>query len=196
MRLFLSSIVFFYIYPLKGKIGLMLKKRIPYALANTLYEIPSSFYLAKGIKTIFLDLDNTLAPYHCSLPDDRAKRWAHEAKDNGITVYILSNNTGKRVGLFAKELGIECASLMRKPFSGPLKRFLRTKELDPNECIMVGDQIMTDVTACNGAHVRCILTEPLDGNEPPWTRFNRLFDRPKRKKIKKLGLAKPWEELL
>ena len=174
----------------------MLKKRIPYALANTLYEIPFSFYLAKGIKTIFLDLDNTLVPYHCSSPDDRAKKWAQEAKDNGITLYILSNNTGKRVGLFAKELGIEHASLMRKPFSGPLKRFLRTKGLDPNECIMVGDQIMTDVTACNGAHVRCILTEPLDGSEPPWTRFNRLFDRPKRKKIKKLGLAKPWEELV
>lgn len=174
----------------------MLKKRIPYALAKTLYEIPFSFYLGKGFKTIFLDLDNTLAPYARATPGEDAKRWAKQAKENGLSVYILSNNTGKRVGLFAKELGIEHASLMRKPFSGPLKRFLMAKDLNPNECVMVGDQIMTDVTACNGAGVRCILTDPLDPHEPPWTKFNRLFDRPKRKKIKKLGLAKPWEEIL
>ena len=175
---------------------MMLKKRIPYALAASLYEIPFSFYKAKGVKTIFLDLDNTVAPYTCPLPEERAIKWCEEAKQNGLTVYILSNNTGARVSRFAKDLGIEFASMMRKPFSGPLKRFLRTKELDPNECIMVGDQIMTDVTACNGAGVRCILTEPLDPHEPPWTKFNRLFDRPKRKKIKKKGLAKPWEEIL
>ncbi len=174
----------------------MLKRRIPYALADSLYEIPFSFYKSKGVTTIFLDLDNTLAPYSCACPDERTRNWADEAKKNGLTLYILSNNTGKRVGLFAKELGIKHASLMRKPFSGPLKRFLRTKGLNPEECIMVGDQIMTDVTACNGAGVRCILTEPLDPHEPPWTRFNRLFDRPKRKEIKEKGLSKPWEELV
>ncbi len=174
----------------------MLKKRIPYALAASLYEIPFSFYKAKGVKTVFLDLDNTIVPYVCPSPDERAKNWCLEAKRNGLEVCILSNNTGKRVSLFAKDLGVEFASMMRKPFSGPLKRFLRTKNLDSNECIMVGDQIMTDVTACNGAGVRCILTEPLDSHEPPWTKFNRLFDRPKREKIKKKGLAKPWEEVL
>lgn len=173
----------------------MLKKRVPYALANSLYEIPFSFYSSCGVKTILLDLDNTLVPYACPVPDDKAREWAKEAKENGFEVYILSNNTGKRVGLFSKELGVSHASMMRKPFSGPLKRFLKTKGLKAEECIMVGDQIMTDVTACNGAGVRCVLTEPLDGHEPPWTRLNRLFDRPKRKKIKRLGLAKPWEEL-
>ncbi len=175
---------------------MMLKKRIPFALAASLYEIPFSFYKAQGIKTIFLDLDNTLAPYSRPLPEDRAKSWCAEARRNGFSVYILSNNTGARVSRFAKELGIEFASMMRKPFSGPLKRFLKEKSLNPQECMMVGDQIMTDVTACNGAGVRCILTEPLDPHEPPWTRFNRLFDRPKRKKIKEKGLAQPWKEIL
>lgn len=174
----------------------MLKKRIPYALAASLYEIPFSFYKAKGIKTIFLDLDNTLAPYLWPSPDERAKNWCEEAKSNGLDVYILSNNTGRRVSLFAKELGVGFASMMRKPFSGPLKRFLSSKNLKPAECMMVGDQIMTDVTACNGAGVRCVLTEPLDPHEPPWTKFNRLFDRPKRKKIRKEGLSRPWEEIL
>lgn len=173
----------------------MRKKRIPFALASSLYEVPFSFYKRQGIKVLLLDLDNTLVPYTSSLPDERALLWRQRAKEEGLEVYILSNNTGKRVSDFAEKMDVKYASLMRKPFSGPLKRFLANHGYAPSACMMIGDQIMTDVTACNGANVRCILTEPLDSHEPPWTKFNRLFDKPKRKKIKRLGLAKSWEEI-
>ena len=43
--------------------------------------------------------------------------------------------------------------------------------------------------------IRAILTEPLDPHEPPWTKFNRIFDKPKRKKIFARHLAPDWKEI-
>ena len=174
----------------------MRKKTVPFALAESIYEVPKSFYLEHGIRFLLLDLDNTLVPYSVSYPDERFLSWAKEMEDAGLSLCICSNNSGKRVSNFALAAGCQYASYMRKPFSGPMKKLLKKKGWPQEETLLIGDQIMTDVKAGNGAGVRCLLTEPLDSQEPPWTKFNRIFDRPKRKKIKEKGYAKPWKEIL
>ncbi|MCR5349193.1 MAG: HAD-IIIA family hydrolase [Bacilli bacterium] len=174
----------------------MRRRCIPFALAETIFEIPASFYQSLGVKAVLVDLDNTLDPYVVSDPTESPKKWKEALLGAGLRIVILSNNSGKRVSRYATELGVEHRCFMKKPFSGPLKRFLAQENLKPGEAILVGDQIMTDVQAANGAGVRCVLTEPLDPREPPWTKFNRLFDRPKRKKIKAKGLAPDWKEIV
>ena len=173
----------------------MRKRCVPFAVADSIFEIPADFYLSLGIKAVLVDLDNTLDPYVVSDPTERPLRWKDDLFAAGLRIVILSNNSGKRVRRYAGQLGVECRCFMRKPFAGPLKRFLKEEGLSPNEVILVGDQIMTDVKAANGAKVRCILTEPLDPREPPWTKFNRMFDRPKRKTIKAKCLAPNWKEV-
>lgn len=173
----------------------MRKKNIPFALAESLYDVPPSFYKDHGFEFLLLDLDNTLVPYFVSSPDERFLSWAKEMNQSGMKLCICSNNSGKRVSKFASEAGCQYACFMKKPFSGPLKKLLREKGWDASKTLLIGDQIMTDVKAGNGAGIRCILTEPIDGKEPPWTRFNRIFDRPIRRKIKEKGLAKPWKEI-
>ena len=173
----------------------MRKRVIPFAYAESIYDILPSFYEAHGVKVILCDLDNTLDPYWVKEPTPRALEWAEKIKARGLGIVILSNNTGKRVERYAKLLGVEFQGMMKKPFSGPLKRYLRNKGLKPEEVMLVGDQIQTDVKAGNGAGVRTVLLEPLDPKEPPWTKFNRLFDRPKRRRLKKLGLLKDWRTI-
>ncbi len=173
----------------------MRKKLIPFAYANSLFEVDPSFFVSCGVKTVFLDLDNTLAPYSVSHPDEKTKEMINHLKEAGIRCFVTSNNRGKRVHIFCEELGVERASMMAKPFSFKLKKLMASEGIKPEEAMLIGDQIQTDVKAGNGAKVRTLLLEPLDPNdEPPWTRFNRLFDRPKRKKMAKLGLLKPWKE--
>jgi len=173
----------------------MNRRNIPFALGNSIFEIPPEFYLRLGVKAVLVDLDNTLDPYTVSDPTDKPIEWKKRLMEKGLRIVILSNNSGKRVKRYAGELGVECRCFMRKPFAGPLKRFLKEEGLQPEEVILVGDQIQTDVRAANGAGVRCILTSPLNPTEPPWTKFNRLFDRLKRKKIIEGRLAPKWEEL-
>ena len=173
----------------------MRKRVIPFCRANSVFEIPASFYRKLGVKVLLMDLDNTLDPYTVSEPSDRALAWAKQMKEEGFSIYILSNNSGKRVGHYASLLGVNARYFMKKPFSGPLKRFLEEMNLPKEEVILIGDQIQTDVKAGNGAGIRVILTEPLYEVEPPWTKFNRLFDKPKRKKIVNKHLSPLWQEV-
>jgi predicted HAD superfamily phosphohydrolase YqeG len=96
----------------------------PFALANSIFEIEPSFYRSLGITTVLVDLDNTLDPYTVSDPTERTIKWKESLIALGLRIVILSNNSGKRVRRYAEKLGVECRCFMRKPFSGPLKKFL------------------------------------------------------------------------
>ena len=174
----------------------MRRRNIPFALAQNIFVIDADFYAKHGVTTLLVDLDNTLDPYVVKDPSPETIVWKKRMDEAHIRVVILSNNSGTRVHRYAEGLGVECRCFMKKPFSGPLKKFLEEEKLPKESVLLVGDQIMTDVKAGNGAGVRVILTEPLyTKKEPPWTRFNRLFDRPIRKKIKAKGLAKDFKEV-
>ena len=130
----------------------MNKKLIPFALAKSIYEVEPAFYKKLGIKAILCDLDNTLDAYDIKEPGERAFALKKELDCLGIDLYIASNNSSKRVRHYAEILGVKCASGLLKPFSFRLKKFLKREHLDPNDVLMIGDQIMTDVKSANGAH--------------------------------------------
>ena len=62
----------------------------------------------------------------------------------------------------------------------------------PEETMLVGDQLMTDVLAGRGAHIRVMLTEKVVKEDQFTTHFNRLLDRPIRKHLKKKGKLPDW----
>lgn len=173
----------------------MNKKAIPFAIASSVYEIPFSFYKENGIKHILLDLDNTLACYKDKLPSEKAKKLIQSLKENGYEVAIASNNTNKRVLEFAKELGIPAYCALRKPFSGPLKSLMRKEGFSKEDTVLIGDQILTDVYAANGAGVRAILCKPLTELDPLWTRVNRFFSKKKMKQLYQEPYKKLWREI-
>ena len=50
----------------------MFKSFIPFAHATSIYEIEIDFYKRHGVKTLFIDLDNTLDSYKASAPKQNA----------------------------------------------------------------------------------------------------------------------------
>ena len=163
----------------------MKKKPIwfPTYRANSIFEIPVSFYAEHGIKVVLSDLDNTLDDYRVKTPSPRTQELVKNLKEAGINFYIASNNTSKRVSLYGKELGIPVFSGLMKPFSGPLKKLIEKQGFKKEEVVLIGDQVLTDVKAGNKAGIMTILTEPISEGDIIWTRFNRVFEKKKRKKI-------------
>ena len=51
---------------------------------------------------------------------------------------------------------------------------------------------MTDIKSGNGAHIKTLLTEPIVKEDQWQTRFNRMFDKPVRKRLKKKNLLNDW----
>ena len=173
----------------------MLKRFIPFAHAESIYEIDLSFYKKIGIKYVFADLDNTLDSYKQATPLEKAKELKSKLEKEGIELIIVSNNTGARVQKYSKELGVRHFSSLAKPFSSKLKKIMKRSNIKPDEVVMIGDQIVTDISCANGAKVKSVLTEKLVKEDQPTTRFNRLFDNPLRKKLRRKNLLKDWRQI-
>ena len=173
----------------------MLKRFIPFAHAESIFEIDLSFYEKLGIKYVFADLDNTLDSYKQATPLERAKNLKRELEKNGIELIIVSNNTGSRVKKYSKELGVRHFSSLAKPFSFKIKKIMKRANIKPESVVMIGDQIVTDISCANGAKIKSVLTEKLVPEDQPTTRFNRLFDNPLRKKLRKKNLLRDWRQI-
>lgn len=172
----------------------MCKKYIPFAHAKSVFEIDISFFKKYEISTILIDLDNTLDSYKTKYPTERALDFKNLMDNNGIDLIITSNNTGKRVSLYASALGVKFWSSVGKPFGGKLNRLLKENGINKNNVILIGDQTTTDILCANNAHIKSVLTDKIVKEDQPTTRFNRLIDVPMRKHLNKKGLLIDWRD--
>ena len=170
----------------------MFKSFIPFAHAQSIYEIEIDFFVRNGVKTLFVDLDNTLDSYKATEPKERTINLVKSLRDAGITPVIISNNKARRVCVYADKLGVEYLASARKPFSKKLKLEIARRGLTNDDVMLVGDQMMTDVLVAHGAKIRVVLTEKVVKEDQWTTHINRLMDRPIRRYHRKRGNLVDW----
>ena len=149
-------------------------------------------YSKNNVTTLLIDLDNTLDSYRLYEPTERAVQLIEDIKKTGVTPVVVSNNRGKRVGTYAKALGVEYIYSAHKPFSRRIRNFLKERNVPIENSMLVGDQMITDVLAAKGAHLRVVLTEKIVKEDQWTTHINRLLDRPIRKHLNKKGKLPDW----
>lgn len=173
---------------------MMFKSFIPFAHSQSIYEIEPEFYVRHKVKVLFMDLDNTLDSYKARVPQERTLELVKRIKEAGINPVIISNNKAKRVSGYANLLGVEFLSSARKPFANKIKKEIARRGLTPEDVMLVGDQMMTDVLAAHGAHIRVVLTEKVVKEDQWTTHINRIFDRPIRKYHRKRNNLVDWRK--
>lgn len=173
----------------------MWKKFIPYAHAESVFALSDDWLINHHVKYLLVDLDNTLDSYNLKKPTMKAIEFKARLDKLKIKLLVLSNNTKKRVSLYAKELKVDYLNSLTKPFIYRLKKALKKRNINIEDSLMVGDQVVTDVVAGNRIGIRVILTDKLVSEDQPTTRFNRLFDTPIRKRLAKNNLLKEWNEV-
>ena len=75
----------------------MFKRFIPFAHANSIYDIPVDFYQQNGVSLLLIDVDNTLDSYRLYNPTERAVNLIENLKKASITPVIISNNRDKNI---------------------------------------------------------------------------------------------------
>jgi len=170
----------------------MFKRFIPDYHATSIYDVNVEFYHSIGVKNLLIDLDNTLDSYRLFSPSPRTLALKNKLIAAGINIYIISNNHGPRVTAYANALGVDYLHSTRKPFAYKVKRLLKDKNYVPEETMLVGDQLITDVLCAKRSGIRVMLTEKIVEEDQWTTHFNRLLDRPMRRHLKKKGLLKEW----
>lgn len=120
---------------------------VPDVMKDNIYEIPARLFTNRGITHIFLDIDNTVAPYTVDEATPRMRAWVQGLRDAGLELFILSNNRGDRPEKFASAFDLPYRKRARKPFPKNARAVMAERGWLPENTAFIGDQIYTD-TAC------------------------------------------------
>lgn len=138
--------------------------------------IPFELLKEWGIKGILIDIDNTIASRDKEdfLPD--AIEWIKNVQERGYKITVLSNGWRKRVKRACEIVGIK--QLLPAPILKPLAFGFRwgAKKLGVkvSECVMICDQISTDIKGAKKVGMKAILVDPVNpDSDLPWTKFRR-----------------------
>jgi HAD superfamily hydrolase (TIGR01662 family) len=91
--------------------------------------------------------------------DVKLKEIINKLKVNGVKIGVITNSPAKYANKIIQTFSIHCDLIIgyhdvskRKPDSEPFFKFLNNLELDPKECISVGDND-NDIIASKGANI-------------------------------------------
>jgi HAD superfamily phosphatase (TIGR01668 family) len=164
----------------------MFNKFVPDFIFDKFDDVTTEFLKEQNIEFLFIDIDNTLAPYEEPTPNERVVKWFSELKACGIKAMLVSNNHADRVELFNKELGLPAYADVGKPLSKKLKAHASELGAVMERSASLGDQIFTDVWAARALGARAILVPPIKDKTNLFFRFKRWLEKPFVKKYKKL----------
>ncbi|HLN62831.1 MAG TPA: YqeG family HAD IIIA-type phosphatase [Symbiobacteriaceae bacterium] len=132
---------------------------------------------AGGYRAIMLDLDNTLVKWNDPDPTPGLMEWLERVRQKGFEACIVSNNSGPRVSEFAAKVGIPFISKATKPRRKGFREAMERLGVRPEQTVVIGDQIFTDVLGGNRSGARTILVVPIDPREFFFTQIVRKVER-------------------
>ena len=157
----------------------------PTFMVEAVYDLKAEDLLKHGIHAVLVDLDNTLTAW--DNPDGTAevRAWIDEMTTADIAIVVVSNNKHSRVERAVSLFGVDFVSRAMKPFTRGIKIAMERYGFSPDEVIMVGDQLMTDIRASHRAGIRSVLVKPLVTSDAWNTKFNRFRERRIWRKLEK-----------
>ena len=164
----------------------MLARLMPDFFFDAFDDVTAEFLEAQGIRFVFADIDNTLAPYEEPIPNGRVITWVKAMRESGVTVILVSNNHRERVELFNCELGLKAFYDCHKPSGKRLGKIAEAVGAELSASAALGDQIFTDVWGARMLGIRAILVPPIRDKKTLLFRCKRLLEKPILRKYHKL----------
>ncbi len=151
-----------------------MNKIVPDMYQKSIYDINYTKLKEMGKKYIFFDVDNTLISYLEDKPTKENKKLFDKLKKMGFTCFLFSNSHDSRIRPFREYLKVDAYTGSMKPLNKNYKKILKKYKKD--ECVFIGDQIMTDILGAKKLGLYAIFLDKINDNEPIYTRFWRFFE--------------------
>lgn len=165
-------------------------------MIDAIYRLTPEQLQAQGIKAVLTDLDNTLIAWNNPDGTTELHDWLERMNEAGIPVMIVSNNSAARIARVAEPLNLPFVSRALKPLTRGLNEAVTKLNLQKNEVVMVGDQLLTDIWSSNNHGVRSILVKPLIETDQWNTKINRFFEKGVKKQMLKAHPELQWRTTL
>jgi len=149
---------------------------------------------ARGKKLVLLDVDNTLMPWHGDCVPESSRAWIAGLRKEGLIACVLSNTRRvDRLQRIASALGVEFIRGRFKPNPTMYHQALEKYGARPEEAVMVGDQLFTDVWGANRAGIEAVWVKPIAWREFAGTKISRLAEAMARASIYRALRPSPKE---
>lgn len=130
----------------------------------------------RGKRGIILDLDNTITPWRQDSLTDDARGLIDKAHAMSYKIYLLSNASKDRAKRAAEKLNVGFTAPGFKPLRWGYRKALRYMGLSPDQVIVIGDQMFTDIWGGNRSGCYTVLVSPLDSTEFIGTKIMRVLE--------------------
>lgn len=132
---------------------------------------------AEGVSALLLDVDNTVSPHHSTAIIPDIVEWIASLDAEGFKACLVSNNWHDDIHERAASLGLPVIAKSAKPLPFGILRAVRALGVRRAECVMIGDQIFTDVLGGKLAGVRTVLVQPLTASDMGHTKVLRRLEQ-------------------
>ena len=150
---------------------------LPTGIVETVTDLPARWLAERGVQLLMLDFDNTLLPYTTNQPTRAVLKWLAEVQQAGVVVCIVSNSKKQRVPEFCRIHGLECVTHANKPGRRGIRQCLQRFGVLPQQAMLIGDQIYTDVLGANRCGVSSVLVKSID-NHNFWLKARHVLEKP------------------
>ena len=133
----------------------------PCHVVRRVHDVDYAMLMARGIRGVMLDLDNTLVP--CRRQDifPGVEAWIAGLWEAGLRACLVTNAQAiGRVRPVAERLGIPWVTHAYKPFSHGFRRAMRLMGTTPQTSAMIGDLISMDIVGGNRLGLYTVLIAP------------------------------------
>lgn len=155
---------------------MILKLLRPKLMYASIHDIPLRQIYEKGIRGLIIDLDNTITEWNRELSGE-AVEWVQKAREAGLKICFVSNNSDQRVRQVAEQAGVPFVARARKPRRRSFLKAMAIMDTAGAETAVIGDQLFTDMLGGNRLGLLTILVTPINSREFIGTRLVRLLEK-------------------
>ncbi len=148
----------------------------PDMILNSLSDLSAEDFKKYAIKTLILDVDNTLIAKEFLALNEGILDSIKYFKTIGIKIVLVTNNSGIRRIKLANKLDLKLLTTALKPFTFRFKQFKLKQHLE-EPMMMVGDQLFTDIIFAKRIKAVSVLVNPLSEKEYISTKILRTLER-------------------
>lgn len=162
----------------RSKVSKFHSRFAPAHAAESLHQVDLSRLWENGKRLILVDVDHTLVKWGIHEASDQVVEWIELAKGMGFDICIISNTHNlERLGKISAALGIATVRGKFKPSRAMFRLAMIKFQRRPDETIMIGDQLLTDVFGANRSGIDAIWVRKMEGHEFKGTAINRMVER-------------------
>lgn len=152
-----------------------MRNLIPDYYASDYGVINSEWLSNHNYRYIFSDLDDTLVA-HRDIGDEKLDAWLTKLNEAGITFIGTSNNDNRRAQRFRDQHGVKVIEDSHKPRRKVIQDYIDTHNIDKDQVIFMGDQLLVDIFCGNRLGLDTVLVKPINSNTPISVQFTWLLD--------------------